>query len=150
MKKILKWGGIGFIILIVIGVISSVGKSGNTTQTSGSIDTTQNQEQKPTQEPTKVTGQEIADDFDSNQVAAENKWNGKLVEFSAEISNITDSGLSFTNVASKQFSFTQISCRVNDKEQLLSIKNGDIVTVRGIIGKQTIGVIDVKDCGIVK
>lgn len=146
MKKILKWLGIGVVVLIVIGMISGAGKSGSG-QKSGSTGTTQ---EKQVQEPTSIKAQELADDFDSNQVAAENKWKGKLVQFSAEITNITDTGLSFSKVASKQFSMAQISCRVTDKQQLLSLKNGQTVTVKGVVGGQTIGVIDVSDCSVVK
>lgn len=151
MKKFLKWGGIVFIGLIVIGVIASMGKSGSTTPTSGSNNTTQKQEeQQPAKEPEQVTAAQIADDFDGNQVAAESKWNGKYVQFTATVSNITDSGLSFTNIGSKQFSLTQISCKVNDKQSLLSLKNGESVTVKGTIGEQTIGVIGMSDCEVVK
>lgn len=149
MKKILKWGGIGLVVLLVLGAIAGSGKSSNP-QTTSPNTLTQNQEQKPTQEPMKITAQEIADDFDSNQVAAENKWKGKLVQFSAGITNITDSGLSFSNVASKQFSMAQISCRVTDKQQLLPLKNGQTVTVKGVVGSQTIGVIDVSNCQVVQ
>ncbi|MBP6913433.1 MAG: hypothetical protein KBC00_02380 [Candidatus Levybacteria bacterium] len=150
MKKILKWGAIIFVGLIVIGVIAGMGKSGNN-PTSGS-NQSQNQAEQPTQAPEamKISATELADDFDGNQVAAEKKWSGKLVEFTAEVSNITDSGLSFTKVASKEFSFAQISCKVKDKNQLLSLKNGEMATVRGVVGKQTIGVIDVSDCEVVK
>lgn len=151
MKKILKWGGIVFIGLIVIGVIASLGKSGNSTQTSGSTNNTSQQEQQaPAKEAEQVTAAEIADDFDGNQVAAESKWNGKYVQFTAVVSNITDSGLSFTDIGSKEFSLTQISCKVNDKQSLLSLKNGESVTVKGTIGKQTIGVIDMTDCEVVR
>jgi len=148
LKKILKWIGIGFVVLIVIMVIAGSGKSGNK-QTSSSNETNQKQEQQ-VQEPTKITARELADDFDSNQVAAESKWKGKLVQFSAEVTNITDSGLSFSNVATKQFSMAQISCRVTDKQQLLPLKNGQTVTVKGIVGNQTIGVIDISDCQVVQ
>lgn len=151
MKKFLKWGAIVFVGLIVIGVIASFGKSGSTTPTSGSNTTTQKQEERtPAKEPEQVTATEIADDFDGNQVAAESKWNGKYVQFTAVVSNITDSGLSFTNVGSKQFSLTQISCKISDKQSLLSLKNGESVTVKGTIGKQTIGVIDMTDCEVIK
>jgi len=151
MKKILKWGAIVFVGLIVIGVIASLGKSGNTTPTSDSNNTTsQKQEEQPVKEPAQVTAAEIADDFDGNQVAAESKWNGKYVQFTATVSNITDSGLSFTDIGSKQFSLTQISCKVGDKQSLLSLKNDESVTVKGTIGKQTIGVIDMTDCEVVK
>ena len=135
--------------LFVIGIVGAVVGSGGD---KGSTGTNQTSNQKPTQaqEPMKITAKELADDFDSNQVAAENKWKDKFVEFSSTISNITDSGLSFYNVASKEFSGTQISCRVVDKQQLLSLKNGQTITVRGIVGGQTIGVIDVNNCEVVQ
>lgn len=155
LKKILKWGAIGFIALIVIGSIGAAlgGSDKNSTSQNNSSQTqtsNQPQEQEVAKEPEMITAQQLADAFDANQVAAEKEWGGKYVQFSAEISNITDSGLSFTNVGSKEFSFTQISCRVSDKNQLLSVKNGEVVSVKGTVGSQTIGVIDVKDCEIVK
>lgn len=97
-----------------------------------------------------ITAKQLADDFDANQVAAEANWEGKLVEFNAEITNITDTGISFGNIASKQSSLTQISCAVTDKEQLMSLKNGQMITVQGVVGKQSIGVIDVSNCKVIK
>ena len=33
---------------------------------------------------------------------------------------------------------------------IMTLKNGQTVTVRGTVGKQTIGVIDVNDCSVAK
>jgi len=142
MKKFFKWVLIGIGGLIVISIIAGSGKGGDKTSQSSSP--------TPAPEAMKITARQLADDFDSNQVAAEANWQDKLVEFSAKISNITDSGISFSDVASKDFSLAQISCRIKDKQQLLTLKNGQTVTVRGVVGKQTIGVIDVNDCEVVK
>jgi len=142
MKKILKWVLIAVGVIIVISIVSG-----------GRNKTTEQVQVSPTEAPKeilKITARELADDFDANQVAAEAKWENKLVEFSATISNITDSGISFHNVSSKDFSLTQISCRTKDKQQLMSIKNGQTVSVKGTVGKQTMGVIDLKDCEIIK
>lgn len=139
----------GLLVLFVIGMIGAVAGSGGS-KTSTETGKTSNQEQKQAQVPMKITARELADDFDSNQVSAEAKWKDKLVEFSSVISNITDSGLSFYNIASKEFSGSQISCRVVDKQQLLSLKNGQTVTVKGTVGSQTIGVIGIDDCEVVK
>lgn len=142
MKKLLKWTLLGIGAIILISVFSK----------SGSKPTEQSQA-PPTEtlkEAFKITAKELADDFDVNQVAAEAKWENKLVEFSATISNITDSGISFSNIASKEFSLTQVSCKIKDKQQLMSIKNGEKVTVRGVVGKQTIGVIALNDCEVVE
>lgn len=144
MKKFLKIIGfivLGFIAIGVIGAIAGGGKSGGSKTSSSPT---------PAPETMKITARQLADDFDANQVAAENNWSGKLVEFSAKISNITDSGISFYNVGSKDFSMAQISCHITDKQQLMSLKNEQMVTVIGTVGKQTIGVIDVNDCSVVE
>lgn len=149
MKKKIIFGIIGVIILFgVIGAITSDNKNGG--QTSNQPAITSSNEIKPTPTPEKISARDLADDYDANQVAAKDKWKDKFVEFSAQISNITDSGISFYNVASKQFSATQISCRIKDKQQLLPLKNGQTVTVRGIVGGQTIGVIDISSCEVVQ
>jgi hypothetical protein len=132
---------------IFIAVISSM--SGGNKNSSPKI-TTKEINTKTTQTPEIITAKQLADDFDANQVSAEANWDGKLVEFSAKITNITDSGISFSDVASKEFSMVQIACRVNDKEQLMSLKNGQTIKVRGIVGKQTIGVIDVSNCEVIQ
>lgn len=153
MKKKIILGIVGVIILFA--VISAIGGSSKNNSQSTISGDKNNQavttnEVKATPAPEKINVRDLADDFDSNKVAAEAKWKDKLVEFSAQISNITDTGISFSNIASKQFSMTQISCRVQDKQQLLPLKNDQTVTVKGVVGGQTIGVIDVKNCEIVK
>lgn len=145
MKKFLKWGLIAIVVLIVIGAVSgNKGGSATTGQTNSTATPT------PAPEAQKITARQLADDFDANQVSAEKNWGGKLVEFKAVVTNITDSGISFGNVASKQFSMAQISCRIKDKNQLMDLKNGQSVTVKGVVGKQMIGVIDLSDCEVVK
>jgi hypothetical protein len=141
------------VVLIVLGVIGSMSKGGSSNPNSTNSSTnsiTQNQATPKPQEVMQITATELADDFDANQVSAEQKWENKLVQFSAKISNITDSGLSFTNIGSKQFSMTQISCKIADKNQLLPLKNEQTVQVKGVVGKQTIGVIDLSDCQVVQ
>lgn len=133
---------------IIIGSGSSGNKNVSKNQNNNQSSTQENS--KPSPVPMKITAREIADDFDANQVAAEEKWKDKLIEFSGKISNITDTGLSFSNIASKQFSMTQISCRIQDKAQLLPLKNGETVTVRGVVGNQAIGVIGINDCEVVE
>lgn len=149
----------GILVLFIIGIVGAIGGSGskNSSQSTTSGNQNSNQptsngsnEVKATPMPEKISARDLADDFDTNQVAAKDKWGDKFVEFSAQISNITDSGISFYNVASKQFSATQISCRIKDKQQLLPLKNGQTVTVRGTVGNQTFGVIDVNSCEVVQ
>lgn len=148
----------GILVLFIIGMVGAIGSSGGKNSSQSAVDSNKNtqaaitttNETKATPAPEKINVRDLADDFDSNQVAAEAKWKDKLIEFSAQISNITDTGISFSNIASKQFSMTQISCRVQDKQQLLPLKNDQTVTVKGVVGSQTIGVIEVKNCEVVK
>lgn len=142
-KKILLIIGVIIIGLIVLAVIGGSGTKKSSQLTTTTTDS------KVTQIPERISVRDLADDFDTNQVAAEVKWKDKLVEFSAEISNITDTGISFSRIATKQFSLTQISCRIQDKQQLLSLKNDQTVTVRGVVGTQNIGVIDLSKCEVV-
>lgn len=148
-NKIVKWIITAIFVFILLTSVLSGRSSQNTTSTQ-STTTGSNNEAKPTPTVEKINARDLADDFDSNQVAAEAKWKDKLVEFSAQISNITDSGILFTDVASKQFSFTKISCRVQDKQQLLPLKNGQTVTIKGVVGSQIFGGIEVKNCEVVQ
>ncbi len=139
-------------MIIVIGAVAGGGSSStpnsNTQEVKKESSNTET-EKEVAKEPEEISVQELADDFDGNQVAAESKWGGKFVKFSAEISNITDTGISFTDVATKDFSMTQISCKIKDKNQLMPLKNGETVTVKGVIGDQMIGVIELKECEVV-
>lgn len=141
----------GLLVLFIIGMFGSVVNKGGSNPESNQA-TSQNEQVTvtPTPEATKINVRALGDEFDANQVAAANKWKGQLVEFSAEISNITNSGLSFQNVTNKAFSMTQISCRIKDKAQLLPLKNGQTITVRGIVGTQMLGVIGLSDCEVVE
>lgn len=65
-------------------------------------------------DPTVITVTTMGDDFEANQVAAEKKWGGQYVQFTAPVGNITSSTVTFTDVTTK-FSFTQVSCRFADR-----------------------------------
>jgi len=140
------------IALIIIGAIGSNGSNeGSATATNTTTNTTGSAKTPvPAPEPMQVTARQIADAFDANQVAAAKEWGGQYVQFTATISNITQSGLAFHDVSAKQFSLTQIACRVADKNQLLPLANGQSVTVRGKVSGQTLGVIGLDDCRVVK
>ncbi len=128
--------------LILISIISSAAGNKKTDVTAKTS--------APDKTATVVDVKAFGDEFEANQVAAEAKYKDKYVQLSAPISNITDTGLSFQNVTSKDFSMTQISCNISDKNKVLSLKNGESVTVKGKVTDQTIGVITLADCDLVK
>jgi hypothetical protein len=99
--------------------------------------------------PTVIQVKQMGDDFEANQVAAEKKWGGKYVQFTAEVSNINSSGITFGDVTSK-FSFTQVSCDLEDENAVLSLAKGKPATVRGIVDDdQLLGVISLNQCQVV-
>lgn len=140
------------LVFVAIGIFGSSGSNKTDTEAKPNKTATQQKNDTPEVKPEamKITAKQLADDFDSNQVAAEKNWVNKLVTFTAKVTNITDSGVMFSDVSSKQYSMTQISCRVANKDQLLSLKNGQSATVKGVVNRQTLGVIDLSDCEIVK
>jgi hypothetical protein len=100
--------------------------------------------------PTVVAATAIGDDFERNQIAAEKKWGSQFVQFTATVSNINSSGVSFQDVTSKEFSLTQINCSLKDDSQALPLAKGSPATVRGIVGSdQILGVISLNDCEVV-
>jgi hypothetical protein len=99
--------------------------------------------------PTVIQVKQMGDDFEANQVAAEKKWGGKYIQFTAEVSNINSSGITFGDVTSK-FSFTQVSCDLEDENAVLSLAKGKPATVRGIVDDdQLLGVISLNQCQVV-
>lgn len=96
-----------------------------------------------------VNSTEFVDAFEENQLAAEKEWSGKIVQFKAEISNITENGLSFYDVGSKEFSLAQVLCEFENTDPLLELKKGMEVVVRGTVDTQLAGVIMIDNCEVV-
>jgi TM2 domain-containing membrane protein YozV len=137
------------LVILVLGIGASAMNSSktNTINTQSSVTPEASQEQK--QEVMKIDVKTLGDAFDANQVAAEKEWSGKLVEFAAEITNINEGRLSFAgDITSDEYSMTQISCELKDEDQALNVQNGQTITVQGVVGEQTIGVISLGDCTV--
>ena len=92
MKKFLKWIGIVVIALIVLGFIGAMlgdDTDGATTSDTKPSDTTA-VESNETALP--VTAQQLFDAYDSNEVAADKQYKGKLLQIDGKVASI-DSGL---------------------------------------------------------
>jgi hypothetical protein len=100
-------------------------------------------------DPTVIKVKQMGDDFEANQLAAEKKWGGQYVQFTAPVGNINSFSVSFQDVTTK-FSFTQVSCRFEDESAVLNLAKDKPATVRGIVGEdQLLGVISLNECEIV-
>ena len=107
-----------------------------------------------TGEVLKVGAAEFIGEFDANQLAAEEKYQDKLVEFTAYIANISAdvSGIPFLLLQpiSGTYSGTGIRCSFSDKATLTPLRNGQRITLRGLVSWETMEVIDIRDCVIVE
>ena len=92
MKKVLKWIGIVVIALIAIGFIGAMlGDDTDSTSTSDTgLNDTATVESNETALP--VTAQQLFDAYDSNEVAADKQYKGKLLQIDGKVASI-DSGL---------------------------------------------------------
>ena len=158
MKRILKWGGILFVALIVIGVVASGGnKNSNPSSTNG------NETSNSTAPATKETliivdATTLVKDYDNNKLAAQDKYTGKLVQTTAVIKNISSDVtgsyfLSLNPTADQYYFGTSIGCYFADglqRSQLTALSNGQSVTVQGKMSDMSIGIVVMKECSIVK
>jgi len=144
---------ISFILFISILSLFTMDSSGTNNPTNNSSQSTEsatiNTIKEDPKVPIKVNVFDLGNAFEDNQIAAEKEWNGKYVEFSAQISNITDGGISFYNVSSKEFLGATIRCNIKNEDQLLTIKNGQTIKVRGTVQGQSMGIIKVEECEVV-
>jgi len=159
MKKLLKWGLIGFVVLIIIGAVASSGEqksksSPASQQTNSEKQEAAQEKEEQSQNAIKVSTDSFVKEFDDNQLAAEEKYKGRLIEFSAVIQNISEDiagtpFLSLKPTADEFYMGTTIKCNFKDKAELVSVKNGQSVVLRGTVDTQTMGIINLKDCRIV-
>ena len=153
---------LGIIIFILVGgvIVATSGacKTETTTTTASNPQTQNNQQAEPTQpapEAMKVVTTDFIAAFDKNQLLAEEKYKGKLIEFTAKVQNISEvMGSPFLSLEPEtpdgSYFGTTIQCFFEDKSQLLSLAKGQKVTVQGIVDTQSFGVIGVEDCQVVQ
>lgn len=156
MKKVLKWLGIGFLVLVVIAAISGAGKS--SPSTTGNQPS--NQQASAKEEPTTAVAEEvIASDFigafDKNQLKAEEQYKDKRIKMTAYINNISEDivgspFLSLQPTAEEYYFGTTAKCDFKSKDELTSVEKKQQITVEGTVTSQSLGIIGLKDCQIVQ
>jgi hypothetical protein len=103
----------------------------------------------PSATPQVINPKTLGDAVDANKARAAAQWNGKLVQITAKVTDIStafSSSVSFGDVTSESFSFIQIACYVGDESQLIPFTKGQAATVRGTVEVGYAGVIKLNDC----
>lgn len=143
-----------FVLLVVIGAIAGSGKKGTpsttpTTQTTSPTET-------PTAQAVKVNAKDLVAEFDKNKLAAEDKYKGKYVEFAAKVKNISEDVLGTPYLAlepptdDKYYFGTTLKCDFKNKDELKSLENGKVITLRGTVVGMSLGIISLKDCQVIQ
>ncbi len=124
-----------------------------TTSTTSSSSTTEEPEPAPTAD-VKVTAGELIDEFESNELAGDEKYAGKMVEVSGVVEeidtdlfssdeyllDITDGG---------EYEFLSVTCYDMDTDVLAELNVGDPVTVIGDFGDGGDLGVTLKNCSVV-
>ena len=159
MKKALKYGLIALVGLVVIGALAGPSDTNSTQQSQQSSQVQEKKEanstttKKPTKTPVPVVKVNLASfvkEFDANQLAAEQKYEGKIIQTTGYVDNISEDIVGdyyiILNPTSDKYYFgTQLQCYFDDKKSLLHIKNGQKVTVQGKFDTQEMNIL-VKHC----
>jgi len=145
------------VVFVLIGVASSGGDNSSTSNTSNEDSMVKEEamvDEAMTYEEVSTT--EMIAAFDDNQLAAEKMYKDKGVELTAKIKNISEDlmgtpFLSLEPINAEEYYFgTTVQCMFENSDDLLSVSNGESVTVQGVVKEQSIGIIVIEECKIVK
>ena len=153
---ILKWVGIAFVVLIVIGALGGGGdKNKSTIQTEnnsndesnmenviaetetegGTVENPEEQEKEQKEiEYIPVTATELSDALSNNAMKAQNDYKDKYLEITGKLGNIDSDGKYINIDSDKDFDLTGIQCYIKSDEQketIMNMSKGDSITVKG-------------------
>ncbi len=167
--------GAVLVLFIIFGVIVSMGSSNSSDSSNsstpsvsdsvneeGSNPTSENQSSnsetanEPEEEVIKVTAEDLYAEYEANEVAAEQKYKGKLLEITGTVDSISRDVLDdlYITLESDEsgFSIASVQCYINEKDEAsvnkaASLSKGDTVTIRGYVGSAILN-LTVEKCTI--
>jgi len=151
-----KWWFWGIVIIVLIAWGSSGDKKDQETKQTNTQQPASQQQAKqapPAEQVVTVSPEQIAKDYKANEVAADNKYKGKLVQVSGEVDkigkDITDT--MYVVIKGDSSNFTDVQCFFNkDKaDQLAQLQKGQSLTIKGKCNGLMMNVL-IKDCEIIK
>lgn len=148
-KKFYKrWWFWAIIIVVIIG-ISSSGDSSKQTVTNGQSQAVADQ----TKPAIKVSAITLATAYKDNEVAADAKYKGQIVEVTGIVDTIGKDILDtpYITLGTTQYSFENIQCMFSksDEAQLATVTKGKSITLRGEVSGKLVNV-QVNGCSIVQ
>lgn len=142
--------GLKIAVVLILLVLVGTTMSGSDTAT---VASSKEKTSAPVQEAIKVTASKLAEDYKANEVAADAKYKGNLVEVSGIIGtigkDITDTP--YVTLSIGQYEITTVQCMFgrNDQTALASLSKGQSITLQGEVSGK-LGNIIVRGCKIVQ
>ncbi len=149
-------------IIVIIAVIWGISTFANINKsiqnvTSDQLNGSSNTQTTPIAQitPMIMDATALVGEYDKNKLAAQDKYTGKVIQTTAFISNISSDitgsyYLSLNPNNDQYYSGTTIQCYFNDKNELTSLSNGQSITVKGLMQDMSLGIVEMKDCSLVK
>ena len=137
-QKILLGCIVGFIVLMVFAVNSPDNSAKLSDQTKSTKKT-----ESETPEIT-VTAIKLATDYESNEIAAQKQYQGKIVLVSGTVDDI---GLDILNKpyivlsGGNEFSLVNVQCMIKNKDEAANLAKGDKVSVQGKVSGKMMNVL---------
>ena len=132
--KVLKWVGIVFSVLIVIGIIASSGSKKEEPAKNAATPAAQTAAPAAKVEAIKISAASLYATYKENEVAADEKYKGKAMEITGTIDDIKK-GLGdipyVTLATDDDFGNVQCTFSKNDSAQLAELKKGQKITITG-------------------
>jgi len=136
-------------LFIVMSIIGSIGKSGETQQGSAP---TSNAVAQPTAMTVTVT--KLASDYQANEVSADAKYKGQLLNVTGTVSSISkdfldDPYVLLSSGSDNIVSDVQCSFSQSDNSKLASLSKGQQVTLQGTDNGMTLNTVELQNCLII-
>ena len=126
-KPLWKRWWVWVLALIALGALSRMGGGGVTAVSSGSPSI----EQEVKKPELVVTATAYFNDYEGNEVAADEKYKGKLIEISGTVAEVRKTiGSYFIDLESPN-QFLQIACEMASQDGLASVAQGSTITIIG-------------------
>jgi len=144
------------VLVLVIGAGSLSVSSQSPSSIAAAPSTASNASSNPataSQPPIKVSASALSQAYDSNEVAADAKYKGNVVDVSGTIDTIGKDilGTPYVSLKTSEYSIIGVQCMFSqsDEAALAALSSGQTITLEGTVSGKTIEVI-VDGCSIVK
>lgn len=157
------------LVLFLLGLIGSLSDtsdtevnttnrnaSGNSSERTVTSRVNENEQvEKEPMEPEEIILADFIEEFDKNQLAAEDKYTGMFVQLEGYIGNISEDILGNYFVTLKptngEYYFgSTVQCFFEDKATLTSLENGQLVKLTGTVDSQDLGIIGINNCAVIE